>query len=59
MWYTNSMTTNNNSTQADLIAAAAQQAAAAKQAALVNKVQGWLFAAVVLAFAVLSFVVVR
>ena len=53
------MTTNNNSTQADLIAAAAQQAAAAKQAAFVNKVQGWLFVAVVLAFAVLSFVVVR
>jgi hypothetical protein len=26
---------------------------------LVNKVQGWLFAAVVLAFVVLSFVVVR
>jgi hypothetical protein len=46
------MTTNNNSTQAELIAAA-------QKAALVNKVQGWLFVAVVLAFAVLSFVVVR
>ena len=53
------MTTNNNSTQAELIAAAAQQAAAAKNAALVNKVQGWAFIAVVLAFCVLSFVVVR
>jgi hypothetical protein len=51
------MTTNNNSTQAELIAAAASSAAAAQKAALVNKVQGWLFVAVVLAFAVLSFVV--
>ena len=59
MWYSNDMTTNNNSTQAELIAAAASSAAAAQKAALVNKVQGWLFAAVVLAFAVLSFVVVR
>jgi hypothetical protein len=53
------MTTNNNSTQAELIAAAAQQAVAAKHAAFVNKVQGWTFIAVVLAFCVLSFVVVR
>jgi hypothetical protein len=53
------MTTNNNSTQAELLAAAAERAAAAQKAALVNKVQGWLFAAVVLAFTVLSFVVVR
>ena len=52
VWYTNSMTTNN-STQAELIAAAA------KHAALVNKVQGWAFIAVVLAFCALSFVVVR
>ncbi len=59
MWYSNDMTTNNNSTQAELLAAAAERVAAAQQAALVNKVQGWLFAAVVLAFAVLSFVVVR
>jgi hypothetical protein len=53
------MTTNNNSTQAELLAAAAERVAAAQKAALVNKVQGWLFAAVVLAFAVLSFAVVR
>jgi hypothetical protein len=52
------MTTNNNSTQAELLAAA-ERVAAAQQAAFVNKVQGWLFVAVVLAFAVLSFVVVR
>ena len=51
--------TTNNSTQAELIAAAAQQAATAQQAALINKVQGWLFIAVVLAFSVLSFVLVR
>ena len=59
MCYSENMTTNNNSTQAELIAAAAQQAVAAKHAALVNKVQGWAFIAVVLAFCVLSFVVVR
>ena len=59
MCYSENMTTNNNSTQAELIAAAAQQAAAAKHAALVNKVQGWAFIAVVLSFCVLSFVVVR
>ena len=59
MCYSENMTTNNNSTQAELIAAAAQQAAAAKHAAFVNKVQGWTFIAVVLAFCVLSFVVVR
>jgi len=53
------MTTNNNSTQAELLAAAAERVAAAQQAAFVNKVQGWIFVAVVLAFAVLSFVVVR
>ena len=57
--YSENMTTNNTSTQAELIAAAAQQAAAAKHAALVNKVQGWTFIAVVLAFCVLSFLVVR
>jgi hypothetical protein len=45
--------------EAELLAAAAERAAAAQKAALVNKVQGWLFAAVVLAFTVLSFVVVR
>ena len=57
--YSENMTTNNNSTQAELIAAAAQQAVAAKHATFVNKVQGWTFIAVVLAFCVLSFVVVR
>jgi hypothetical protein len=51
--------TTNNSTQAELLAAAAERVAAAKKAALINKVQGWLFAAVVVGFAVLSFVVVR
>jgi hypothetical protein len=53
------MTTNNNSTQAELLAAAAERVAAAQQAAFVNKAQGWIFVAVVLVFAVLSFVVVR
>ena len=57
--YSENMTTNNTSSQAELIAAAAQQAAAAKHTALVNKVQGWSFIAVVLTLCVLSFLVLR